>query len=564
MKRLPKVLRGCVLMLAVAASGCIGAEDAESNDTEDLRSDLLGETQDELFGSPGTYWPPNGAGFIDVPVCWKFSGWNSEKATMKKAVEEEWGRFSNLRFSGWGLCSSSTPAAAVRIKYDNTQTPGVFALGKTTLDPSMLLDFAWGDLEILALHEFGHALGFPHEQDRPDNNGQCPNGVSPSTGDLLTPYDINSIMNYCGKQPPGERITKSDIMGLQEIYGLSSAPGALTRHSDGRLSTFIRNSTNNEVYVRMQASASAGASWGNWVSLGGPVSSIPATGLNTNGKLSVFVRGTDNKIYHKMQSAVNSTSYGASWTSIGGSSLSPPVVARQQDGRLTIFVRWSDQSVRYATQTSAGASTFSGWTSLGGVVSSTPAVVRDKNGKLVIFARGTDGNVWRLYQSNVNSGTYSNWSPMKDYFVTSAPSAVFESTTGKIALTARGRNLEVVVATQQTAGSDVWSSWTSLGGSVTSVPQIARNVDGRLEIFARGMDNALWHTWQLSLAGSWSPWASFGGIMYSGVAVGVNAGGHIDTIHRGSDLGVYRLYLNAGWSTFQGLGQSVAHEHVYR
>jgi hypothetical protein len=36
-------------------------------------------------------------------------------------------------------------------------------------------------------------------------------------------------------------------------------------------------------------------------------------------------------------------------------------------------------------------------------------------------------------------------------------------------------------------------SWQSLAGYITSTPVVGRNKDGRLEIFARGDDNALWH-----------------------------------------------------------------------
>jgi len=34
----------------------------------------------------------------------------------------------------------------------------------------------------------------------------------------------------------------------------------------------------------------------------------------------------------------------------------------------------------------------------------------------------------------------------------------------------------------------------------------ARNQDGRLELFARGADKALWHIWQVAPNGGWSGW----------------------------------------------------------
>jgi hypothetical protein len=47
------------------------------------------------------------------------------------------------------------------------------------------------------------------------------------------------------------------------------------------------------------------------------------------------------------------------------------------------------------------------------------------------------------------------------------------------------------------------------------------NSDGRLEVFARGTDDALWHIWQTAPhAGPWSGWASLGGILKDEPVVG--------------------------------------------
>src|SRR6266498_3883098 len=43
----------------------------------------------------------------------------------------------------------------------------------------------------------------------------------------------------------------------------------------------------------------------------------------------------------------------------------------------------------------------------------------------------------------------------------------------------------------------------------------ARNQDGRLELFARGADQALWHIWQVAPNGGWSGWESLGGELTS-------------------------------------------------
>jgi hypothetical protein len=67
----------------------------------------------------------------------------------------------------------------------------------------------------------------------------------------------------------------------------------------------------------------------------------------------------------------------------------------------------------------------------------------------------------------------------------------------------------------QTAPTNGWSGWASLGGVISSEPEVAANADGRLEVFVRGTDNALWHNWQTAPNNGWSGWASLGGIIAS-------------------------------------------------
>jgi acylphosphatase len=43
------------------------------------------------------------------------------------------------------------------------------------------------------------------------------------------------------------------------------------------------------------------------------------------------------------------------------------------------------------------------------------------------------------------------------------------------------------------------------------MPAVTNNADGRLEVLARGTDDALWHVWQTAPSGDWSGWASLGG-----------------------------------------------------
>jgi hypothetical protein len=62
----------------------------------------------------------------------------------------------------------------------------------------------------------------------------------------------------------------------------------------------------------------------------------------------------------------------------------------------------------------------------------------------------------------------------------------------------------------QTSASNGWSGWVNEGavggGFIFGAPAIARNGDGRLEIFAVAADGNVYHKWQTVASNGWGPW----------------------------------------------------------
>jgi hypothetical protein len=125
---------------------------------------------------------------------------------------------------------------------------------------------------------------------------------------------------------------------------------------------------------------------------------------------------------------------------------------------------------------------------------------------------------------------------------------------GRLEVFARGGD-QSLFHKWQTAPNNGWSGWGGLGGWIDLL-SVNPNQDGRLEVFARGSDRALWHQWQVTPGGGWSGWSSLGGWIDL-LTTGRNADGRLEVFVRGSDGAVYHRWQtapNSGWSGWASLG----------
>jgi uncharacterized repeat protein (TIGR03803 family) len=160
----------------------------------------------------------------------------------------------------------------------------------------------------------------------------------------------------------------------------------------------------------------------------------------------------------------------------------------------------------------------------------------DSAGGLVQAANG------KFYGATEDGGRYSAGSV---FSLSVGPRiAAASNLDGRLEVFARGTDNAVWHTSQAVAGGSTWNQWTSLGGVVTSDPIVGQNADGRLEVFVLGQDSALWHRSQTAASDStWTPWSSVGGKLTSNSAVGRNTDGRLEVFARGTD--------NAIWYTSQ-------------
>lgn len=78
-----------------------------------------------------------------------------------------------------------------------------------------------------------------------------------------------------------------------------------------------------------------------------------------------------------------------------------------------------------------------------------------------------------------------------------------------------------------------WSAWEDLGGVLSTSPSVSSWQPNRLDVFAGGSDNAMYHKWWDGR--SWSIWENLGGILTSAPAAISWGPDRIDVFVRGTD-----------------------------
>lgn len=325
---------------------------------------------------------------------------------------------------------------------------------------------------------------------------------------------------------------------------------AVTKNSNGLLELFALRA-NGRVSHNKQTAAAYG-DWGQWTDIGAVDWKQIIIGTNADGRLEAFALVNGGQAFHLWQE-----SPGGAWSGTGffnRTAWKSLAVGLNADGRMELFAVGPDNSGYHVSQVVPNGN-WNDWSPLGGVSWQTLTVISNPDGRLEVFilAGGDALHMWQTaltgdpcqsYVDALNAARQRLTAVLDDPNHTPAEFKAAEQ-----AVTNAEHGLKECRANPPVA---VWSGPASFGAHDLRFINVARNADGRLELFALGGDKSIYHIWMTAVNNGWATrWSNFN-VAAQQFVVGLDEKGRLVVLYTGQDGLVYvlgQVVPNGGWTT---------------
>lgn len=279
--------------------------------------------------------------------------------------------------------------------------------------------------------------------------------------------------------------------------------------------------------------------------------------MNQNGALEMFAVGSSGSVQHDWQQAVDvPLSPSADWNGWSGlsgvSSTGGVAVARNQDNTLQVFVPTSG-GVYWTKLPSPGGGPWSAWTGMTGSAGlglTNLAAGNNPDGSLSVLGLNSNGVIYTISENAPEIGWATSWTALN------AGSLDPRIKPGYVVARNLDGRLEVfgtdssgnVWHCWQKINAAGWSGWHELSGAqLNSQLAVARNLNGDLQVFGVDTLGNVWTNAQISAGGSWSAtWTEITGkALKPGIVIGQHKDGRLVL------FGVSTVSPNDVWNIWQ-------------
>jgi hypothetical protein len=172
-----------------------------------------------------------------IEVCWEKGEeihWEA-RSIVQEAIHLQIEPFVKMQFESWEECKKKSMGIRLSTKAIHPQVKE-FGLKLDGVEEGIYLPFRFEKIEgfedcifesdewknclqSIAVHEFMHALGVFHEQNRPDTPKKCKEESETQEGVVVGKFDMKSALNYCNPVwNNAGKLSAGDKLSLKYLY----------------------------------------------------------------------------------------------------------------------------------------------------------------------------------------------------------------------------------------------------------------------------------------------------------------------------------------------------------